>query len=218
MKQVTKETSPPIFETWKGLSNENWQPTYDDLKNPEKRAVHESLLEEQGGVCCYCGRAIDQSDSHIEHFRPQNGYDHLALSYDNLHASCIRQTEPGSPLHCGHAKDDDFEEDQVISPTDAQCEARFDYTMLGQITSHDPEDTKAEYMVGLLKLDIPFLQNRRREVVTQVFDPQFLEAVTADELRLLRDSFRRRDAQAKGRSFGHVLARFAEQRLADFGL
>jgi hypothetical protein len=71
MKHVTKGAAPQEFETWKALANADWQPTYDNLCNPEKRVLHESLLREQGWVCCYCGQAVALHDSHVEHFRPQ---------------------------------------------------------------------------------------------------------------------------------------------------
>jgi uncharacterized protein (TIGR02646 family) len=54
---------------------------------------------------------IGFEDSHVEHFRPQEHFQALQLDYANLHASCIRQTLPGRPLHCGHAKGSDFDND-----------------------------------------------------------------------------------------------------------
>lgn len=215
MKHVTKGSPAPEFVAWKVSDDPNWAPGYNDLQNPQKRKLHESLLSEQGWVCCYCGRQIDLHDSHIEHFRPQERYDNLALSYVNLHASCIRETKPGSPLHCGHAKGSEFDETLHISPLDAHCESRFAYTLDGSIIPSDAADAQAAYMVELLQLDIAFLRNRRGSQVRSVFAPAFLETVTMQELEKLRDSCRVRDAQGKVQSFGHVLARFAEQRLLD---
>lgn len=215
MKHVTKGSPAPEFVAWQVSEDPNWDPGYNDLQNPQKRKLHESLLSEQGWVCCYCGRGIDQHDSHIEHFRPQERYANLALSYQNLHASCIRETQPGSPLHCGHAKGSEFDEALQISPLDAHCETRFAYTLDGSIIPSDTTDVQAAYMVELLRLDIAFLRNRRGAEVSSVFDPEFLATTTSDELKALRDSFRARDTQGKASSFGHVLARFAEQRLLD---
>lgn len=217
MKHVQKAESPREFEEWKALANADWQPTYATLQNPQKCALHAALLAEQGWVCCYCGRSInpDLSDSHIEHFRPQESHDHLALSYENLHASCLRETPRRAPVHCGHFKDCNFDEEQHISPLDPQCEGRFIYTLDGQIAAGDRSDAKANYMIGLLALDIAFLRNRRQEVVLQVFDADFLMTVTREELLTLRDAFRMRNEHGHLRTFSHVLARFAEQRLAE---
>lgn len=159
MKHVTKGSPAPEFNAWKVSDDPNWTPGYGDLQNPQKRQLHESLLREQGWVCCYCGRQI--------------------------------------------------------SPLDAHCESRFAYTLDGHIIPSDTNDTQAAYMVNLLKLDIAFLRDRRLEVVSRVFDDKFLATATLQELETLRDFFRARGAQDKAQSFGHVLARFAEQRLLD---
>ena len=215
MKHVSKGQSPREFEEWKASAHADWQPTYADLQNPQKRVLHGSLLAEQGWVCCYCGRRIGQADSHIEHFQPQELRPDLALSYDNLHASCLRDTQPGVPLHCGHAKGGRFDEALHLSPLDPGCESRFVYTMSGEIAPQEPADLRASYMVDLLKLDIPFLRNRRQEVLGQVFDAEFLSGATQEDLCRLRDGFRTFDAERQVPDFGHVLACFAQQRLND---
>ncbi|HFJ9781965.1 TPA: retron system putative HNH endonuclease [Stenotrophomonas maltophilia] len=170
MKHVQKQEAPESFERWKAQANDDWQPTYADLQNPEKAQLQEALLSEQGWVCCYCGRSIEQAHSHIEHFRPQEHYPDRVLSYDNLHASCIRETSPGTPLHCGHAKGNAFDEALAISPTTPGCEQQFRYTLDGQII---PENDNAAYMCNFLKLDIEFLNDRRAAVLQGVFDNDF---------------------------------------------
>jgi len=125
MMHVEKNESPASFEQWKCQDNESWQAAYRNLQHPEKEELHRALLAEQAWVCCYCGREIDEKSSHIEHFRPQETYPERALDYRNLHASCIRETCPAMPLHCGHAKKSAFDESLHISPLDAGCEQRF---------------------------------------------------------------------------------------------
>ncbi len=210
MRHFVKATAPASFDAWKAMANDDWQPSYGDLQNPQKRDVHQALLNEQGRLCCYCGRAITLADSHIEHFRPQEQREDLSLHFDNLFASCIRETEPGSPLHCGHAKGHDFDEAQHVSPLDPTCERRFGYSLTGAIL---PKDEGATYMVGLLKLDIEFLRNRRGEALARGFDAAFIDSATIDELQTLAQAYRAPDAAGNYESFGHVLARFAEQML-----
>jgi len=215
MKQVTKGTAPQKFEDWKSSATENWTPSYTDLRGPEKVSLHTALLAEQGHVCCYCGQRIVLGNSHIEHFRPQEAWPDLALAYDNLMASCIRETKPGAPLHCGHAKGSEFDEVLHISPLEVGCEGRFQFTLDGQIAPTNAADEQAAHMLRLLKLDIAFLNNRRAAAVAQVFDPEFLVTVTDDELHKLSSFYRSRDEHGRVAGLGHVLARFAEQRLAD---
>lgn len=214
MKCVKKLAEPEVFVGWKGKISEEWEPSYETLQNPEKQALHQALLIEQAHVCCYCGRTISLQDSHIEHFRPQNTYANLALAYENLHASCIRETATGSPLHCGHAKGRCFDEGCIISPLDEDCERRFIYSSQdGAIYPAHRSDASAKYMVDLLKLNVRFLSNRRSEVLKMVFDEGFLESVSDDELIQLANAYRSPDPMGKLTNFGHVLSRFAEQLL-----
>jgi uncharacterized protein (TIGR02646 family) len=217
MKHVVKGAAPRSFEDWKVNGDDNWNPTYADLQNPEKRDVHEALVREQLFVCCYCGRSITFLDSHIEHFRPQGGpqsvWRHLDLSYENMHASCVRETQPGLPLHCGHAKAGEFCESLHISPLDPDCEKRFVYALDGGIAGIHASDLSAVYMVTLLRLDVPLLRSYRQEVLTRVFDIAFLGSATTEELQILRDRFCQSDAGGHAVSWGHVVARYADQLL-----
>lgn len=213
MKHVTKGPSPKVFEAWKNQASDEWQPSYKQLANPEKLDVHSSLLAEQGWVCCYCGRAIDVQDSHIEHFRPQSVYAALELNFDNMHVSCLRQRDRRAPLHCGHAKGDGLDEARLIDPQDPSCEARFIYTALGQIVPTDSSDDRAKYMAGLLKLDSPVLNAMRADVINASLGPEVLETLSDVELMTFRDACRARDAQGKLSPLGHVLARYADQYL-----
>ena len=214
MKRVNKGTEPHAFTDWKAKANDEWQPSYGALQNPEKRALHEALLAEQIGVCCYCGRAISLTDSHVEHFRPQEAHEDLALEYTNLHASCIRETEPGAPLHCGHAKGSDFDDGKFISPLDADCEQRFIYSAQdGAIYPNNKDDDGAAYMAELLRLDVKFLRERRAEALKRAFVYQFVSSASAEDLVRLAQAYRQPDATGRLTGFGHVLSRYAEQLL-----
>ncbi len=214
MRRVIKGTEPLAFADWKGKANAEWQPSYGALQNPEKRALHDALLIEQKGTCCYCGRVIGRKDSHIEHFRPQEARIDLALDYANLHASCIRETEPGAPLHCGHAKGSDYDDEKAISPLEEDCEQRFIYSSKdGAIFPAAKDDEAAKYMIALLKLDIAFLCDRRAEALMSAFDDDFVTSATDDDLAKLAQAYRLADGSGRMTSFGHALSRYAEQLL-----
>ena len=130
MRYIKKQQTPQEFLDWKAKSNEDWQPTWDDLKNPEKTIVRQSLLKEQGYICCYCQRRINLNNSHIEHFKPkdESRYPELSLEYTNFLASCQKerinilvdedqedlvnedQSYPENPVHCGHLKKNWYDE------------------------------------------------------------------------------------------------------------
>jgi uncharacterized protein (TIGR02646 family) len=212
MKRVVKQAEPAGFTVWKSMANEDWQPSYADLRKPQKGALHEALIAEQAQVCCYCGRRISLKDSHIEHFRPQAAFEDLALDYGNLHASCNPET-PRHPLHCGHAKGNAFDKSRIISPQDAGCERRFIYTLTGAILAADAADASAAYMVRLLQLDINFLRGRRAAALESAFDDAFVESASAEELMQLAMAYRAPNENEQMDEFGHVLSRFAEQLL-----
>ncbi|HWT68709.1 MAG TPA: retron system putative HNH endonuclease [Pseudomonas sp.] len=212
MKRVLKGTEPASFTQWKSSANDDWSPTYSTLQNPQKRDLHNSLLQEQGFLCCYCGREIDAANSHIEHFRPQEHYEALALEYHNLHASCLRETKPGNPLHCGHRKGNWFDEEQHISPLDERCELRFRYLHNGQIQPGIPTDLPATKMIEVLALDIAYLNNRRQNTIQRFFDETFVTQASEEELSKLIAAIRSPDLRGQN-AFDHVIARYAEQLL-----
>jgi uncharacterized protein (TIGR02646 family) len=212
MKRVLKGTEPASFTDWKNSASDDWVPTYPTLQNPQKRDLHNSLLQEQGFFCCYCGRDVDANSSHIEHFRPQEQYAKLALEYHNLHASCLRETTPGNPLHCGHRKGNWFDETQHISPMDEQCELRFRYLQSGKIQPTESDDTPAIRMIDVLALDIAYLNNRRQSSILRTFDKDFIMQVSDEDLRHLIDTIRSTNVPDQ-KPFDHVIARYAEQLL-----
>jgi uncharacterized protein (TIGR02646 family) len=211
MKRVIKGTEPASFIQWKALESDEWKPSYSILRNPEKRVLHESLLREQGFVCCYCGNKIALDTSHIEHFRPQNPFAHLDLEFTNLHASCQGETEEPKPAHCGHNKGNRFSEHSHISPLEEDCERQFRYTLIGEIESACA-DTSAKNMIDLLALDISFLNNRRKEKLGGIFDDDFLADFSVEELEAIIQRYRHpRNGQYD--AFDHIIARYAEQLL-----
>lgn len=213
MRRIVKGIAPASFTAWKAQANEDWTATYDNLPNPEKNHLHEALLEEQGWVCCYCGRRMDINDSHIEHFRPRDDYPDLELDFANLYASCLRGTVSRQVLHCGHAKGQRFDEALHISPLSAECEQQFAYTLDGNTIPTSTADNSAPYMIGVLNLNAAFLRNRRAEALAGTFDNDFLLWATAEELQVLRDYCDVRDELGRFGDFSHVIGRYAEQLL-----
>lgn len=215
MRSVIKGHEPESFASWKAGETAEWVPSYDILQKPEKLDLLVALIAEQEGSCCYCGRIITADDSHIEHFEPQERAPSRALEFANLHASCIRGSERGDPLHCGHGKGNAFEPHRVIAPTDVGCEARFSYNRYtGAVAPTEPDDDSAHYMIGLLKLDIGFLRIRRREALEGMFDDDFEATATISELERLAEQATTTDPEGRRVAFGHVLARHARALIA----
>lgn len=159
MRYIQKGAEPKEFSDWKTLANNDWQPTYDNLSGNEKKAVYNSLLSEQGHICCYCERELLNKDFHIEHLNPQCSGTGDDLDYANLICSCLNQTAKGIPLHCGKLKDDKL---IPVHPLQQDCQSKFTYTAMGII---DGVDQDAKDTIETLGLNIEKLTNMRKDAV-----------------------------------------------------
>ncbi|MCK9375229.1 MAG: TIGR02646 family protein [Syntrophobacterales bacterium] len=183
MKHITKGMEPQEFTTWKALANDDWAPTYEDLRGIEKRAVHASLIREQGGLCCYCEQSVNINNSHIEHFRPQNYHLVDPLDYGNMLCSCQRLLREREPRHCGNKKGEWFDEVLLISPMDAGCEGRFAYDASGGIRPMDPDDEATTTTIKKLKLDCDKLRSLRKGVIDGLLQGNLTEQEMGESIR-----------------------------------
>ena len=216
MKYVRKKRGEPkIFRDWKALEGEEWQPAWIDLRAPEKPELHKALVQEQGAVCCYCGRQISTADSHIEHFRPKSGtcgYPELALDYTNLLASCQSNEGKRVPKVCGHAKGNWFDESHHVDPQDPECEQRFRFKSQGHVEAQ-PHDDPAATMVEMLNLNEPFLIDMRREILDGAFPNAVLDAEGDATLIDIANAYGQADDQGRLPEMGHVVRRWLENFL-----
>lgn len=87
MKYIEKRKPPESLERYKETAGAN----FDDLPSNVKSELKQQLADEQGDICCYCGKRISP-DHHsvIEHLLPKGDkrYTHLQLVYSNLVCSC----------------------------------------------------------------------------------------------------------------------------------
>ena len=167
MKHITKKIEPIRFTKWKEIYDVPGA-EFSSLSGQPKKELHQSLVQEQGQLCCYCERRIEEENSHIEHFCPQkgqNGCHDRILDYQNLHASCQKELEKKEPRHCGMGKGDWFDENLLISPLDAGCEQRFKFTGDGKIFPAEHKDAAARETIKRLGLDIPKLRALRSMAV-----------------------------------------------------
>ncbi|MGY8896463.1 MAG: retron system putative HNH endonuclease [Paraglaciecola sp.] len=178
MKQINKRNEPQELLDWKALENDDWKPSFDNLQGNEKRAVRNSLLAEQGYICCYCNKDISDDNFHIEHFRPQHPFEDLELNYDNLHASCLKNQKAGSPLHCGMAKGNWFDNLLTLSPL-VNNESSFDFLYNGLVEATAPI---AEQMVERLNLNDASLTAKRKAEIAGILDAHFIETASEEQL------------------------------------
>ena len=141
--------------------------SFDGLSGVPKEALRQRLLEDQGYICCYCGRRID-NDKHtkIEHIKCQKKHKHLALCFKNMLASCdggeqdrADRVLPKHKVHCDAKK---ANEDIPTSPLDEKIE---DYLMFFPDGTVKGKDNIGKELIRILGLDTDFLTIQRRNAI-----------------------------------------------------
>ena len=196
MKWIQKSEEPEALRNWKEQANADWTPTWDVLRASEKEGVHDSLLREQGYICCYCGQRISTKTSHIEHLKPRTRYPELALEYSNMLASCQGESEtpPPLPVHCGHKKKSWYDEKLMVSPLDKNCGDFFTYTESGEISPGANPETKAaaETTINKIGLNIDKLIALRKKALEAILDDW--ESLTDEDKKTLMSGFEQRNS------------------------
>jgi len=137
---------------------------YDNYS--EKDDLRQSLLTEQGYICCYCMERIAKNKMKIEHWRPQSIYHDLQLDYQNLLGACLGNQ--GQPQHLQHCDTKKGEIEITINTTDAsrKCENLIKYRGNGQIYSDDV--TINRELNKVLNLNLETLTKNRKAVLDAV--------------------------------------------------
>jgi len=210
VKYIIKSEEPESFTIWKQLANYDWKPSWENFSKPQRTDVHNSLLKEQGLICCYCGRRINTDNSHIEHLKPRTTYPQLALDYTNILASCQKDTVRNEPLHCGKKKDKWYD-DLMVSPLNGKCEQFFRYTEDGQILSTQVLERKAtaDTTIDKLGLNIDKLKNMRTGAIEAILEG--LEDLTYNERQILFQRFCQPDENGQNEEFCTVITYILKQ-------
>ncbi|MDE7479103.1 MAG: TIGR02646 family protein, partial [Lachnospiraceae bacterium] len=151
MRHIQKTSEPQFLRKWKQnfVKINGRQPLYDDLRGTDiYLRLKESLIQEQGYLCCYCekyiGTNVYYTDCDIEHFMPRHPdkryltsteistCENAQLDYTNMMASCKGEWQD-SLDHCNHKKDNWFNFKTCISPTDEKIKAVFGYSTEGKV-------------------------------------------------------------------------------------
>ena len=170
MKRIAKNPEPQEFTDWKARDRMAHRPNWNRVRPEIKTVIHESLMQEQGYICCYCEGRISIGKSHVEHFRPRRKYRGLQLDYGNLHCSCLRAQSSEEPDHCGHRKGSWFDKHMLVSPLQGDCEKRFTFAVNGEIYPRSSDDPAAETTIRRLGLDLPKLNALRAAAVDALCD------------------------------------------------
>ncbi|MDE7339100.1 MAG: TIGR02646 family protein [Lachnospiraceae bacterium] len=184
MKRINKGDSPEWFEAWKqDFKSENGREahykndfsTNDRDGKMRRQRLRKQLIKEQGNICCYCMKRVFLNNSHIEHFWPKTFFPQIDLEYKNMFASCNGEGITDSDGHCGHKKEDWWDE-EMISPAKTEVERMFKYSIDGKIHSvpRKPTTNIAQKMITQMGLDNYHLIRNRRNAIesSEVYDEE----------------------------------------------
>jgi len=172
MRKIIKQSEPISLA-------EHRSKTYADYDNyPEKDKLRESLLEEQGYICCYCMSRITMGKMKIEHLKPQSKYKCLQLDYKNLLGSC-KGNEGARPQrqHCDTKKG---QTEITINPTEENqnCEKLIIYSSTGEIYS--PTESINYDLDKTLNLNLDSLITKRKnelDLITEHLKKKFPDRI-----------------------------------------
>lgn len=208
MKYIHKNPEPIELRQYKQTPNAS----YMGLRKKKAlyRAVKLSLAQEQGFICCYCGRRISgvSSDTQIEHLYAKGTpvYDEMQLDYEtNLLACCDggKQERSGGAIR----KEDLFCESLKgntilpVNPLCVECENKFLFSDDGEVIGVSKD---AEVTIKILNLNSPVIKNMRKYAI----DNYALCPITDWQTELNR--LANKDSKGQYEEFCFVLKQYIE--------
>ena len=162
MRSIRKNEEPRSLITYRRTPGA-------DFKGLNKSDIKESLLKEQGHLCCYCMRRIQSTNMKVEHWKSQESYPELQLDYGNMLAACMGNegTAPKGQT-CDTRKADSALLYNPANPAH-DVESRIAFTGTGRIFAPD-DDLFDEQLNEVLNLNEAHLVDNRSDVVEAVHE------------------------------------------------
>lgn len=168
MRQIQKRHEPHRLTQFRAAYQSDPNFNYNLIDTSLRKEIRQALMAEQRGLCAYTGRRIDDDSCHIEHLKPQRhclkGED---ISYSNMVACVPAPNAPDLPYGACRKRDwpDTTQIALFVSPLQPDCEARFSFTLRGQINASHPGDRAAEETIKHLGLDHQELEQLRKSAI-----------------------------------------------------
>jgi uncharacterized protein (TIGR02646 family) len=167
MKQIIKNAEPNSLLQHRATKFAN----FDNIPLATKEELRQSLLSEQGHICCYCMKRIPEHTSpymKVEHYKCQDNFGALQLTYSNLFGACTgNEGQPKTKQTCDTKKGN---VELSINPTSTLpiCETLFKYNADGEISSITDNEDVNRQLNEVLNLNMQTLKDGRREIYLQV--------------------------------------------------
>jgi uncharacterized protein (TIGR02646 family) len=175
MKQIVKTAEPNSLLQHRASQFAN----FDNISFATKEELRESLLSEQGHICCYCMKRIPEHTSpymKVEHYKCQDNFEALQLTYTNLFGACTgNEGQPKIKQTCDTKKGN---AELTISPTSTlpNCETLIKYNAEGEISSITDNADINRQLNEVLNLNMQTLKDGRSEIYLEVQERVRLES------------------------------------------
>lgn len=174
MKQIVKIGEPNSWLQHRANQFAN----FDNIPLTTKEELRQNLLSEQGHICCYCMKRIPEQTlpkMKVEHFKCQDNFVAMQLTYSNLFGSCTgNQGQSKIKQTCDTKKGN---ADLTINPISTLpiCETLFKYNADGEISSITDNVIINKQLNDVLNLNMQTLKDGRSEIYLEVQERVRLE-------------------------------------------
>ena len=182
MRTIVKRPEPPSHRRLRSRGI-----TYDDYPLNDKDVLRSALVDEQGGICCYCCASISpvRNKMKIEHWKSQEHYPDLDMDYKNMMAACMGNERKGTLKREQHCDTRKGAQKLDLCPLSqyGRVEGTLTYTGDGRIKSTNEKFNRQ--IDHILNLNHPKLRNGREGVMLEV--DAWLQRRTRSKRALLRE-------------------------------
>jgi uncharacterized protein (TIGR02646 family) len=177
MRKINKTEEPPELTQWKRKNPKLHR--YDDLDKSDegktaRQKINERNIEDQFGLCAYCCKRIDNSNSVNEHLEPRDKNHQKELDFNNIVASCDTKNQ------CDAAHKS---QDLPLTPLMDECETELQFFLSGEVKGKADSDS-ATKTINILQLNNRALKSIRKQAIEGML---FSQGVPPDDLIILED-------------------------------
>lgn len=201
--------------------------TYDNISEPDREKLVQSLLHEQGYLCAYCMCRIKAPLVKVEHWKCRDKFPELQLEYSNLLAVCCGNSgqnashtkcedKRGVTPHHQHCDTRKGNSDLAYNPADPAHHARLQINYIettGLIKSKD--EKLNDELSSILNLNIEYLKSNRVKVLQVIKSKLASREGSAKQIELetLLNDWKSLNKEGKLKEFAGVSIWYLEKRI-----
>lgn len=172
MRKITKGLEPPELTKWK---RQNVSRLYTNLSHIERQAINQATRAEQFGLCAYCCKQINASNSINEHIEARATAPNRQLDFKNIVASCDTRGRCDA-AHGSQAL--------PLTPLMAECETELRFRESGKVEGKTP---RAIETIRVLGLDTRAIRAERKQMIDTLILPENFNDLQSIDDELLKE-------------------------------